>query len=163
MNNQHYSFTFSSFERGDQLSDDLVKLLREASQAAGKAYAPYSQFHVGAALELVDGTIIHGCNQENASYPCGICAERAALYAYGNKTDKSPIKRIAITVINQNFTAHHAPTPCGLCRQVLGEFEMKNKAQIQVILGTEYGKTLVFDSVSDLLPFAFEPEFLLSQ
>ena len=114
MNNQLHSFTFSSFERGEQLPDELIKLLREASQAAGKAYAPYSQFHVGAALELVDGTIIHGCNQENASYPCG-------------------------------------------------EFEMKNKAQIQLILGTEYGKTLVFESVSDLLPFAFEPEFLLNQ
>ncbi len=98
-------------------AEQLAALFRQAEQAATHAYAPYSRFHVGAALLFTDGYIVTGCNVENASYGLSICAERSALVRA--VSERGVLGIVAIAVANTN----HAPSaPCGACRQVLSEF-----------------------------------------
>ncbi|MBK6546588.1 MAG: cytidine deaminase [Saprospiraceae bacterium] len=158
MTNQEIIINFKSYNRGLELDNLQRKTLEAAQQATQLAYAPFSNFFVGAALLLENETIILGCNQENASYPCGICAERAALFSYGNLIESIPIKKLAVNVRNQKH--HHPVAPCGLCRQVISEFELKNNQPIEIILGDLNNNTYVFKSSLDLLPLQFHSGFL---
>ena len=139
---------YQSFDQGKDLESHLSVLLAQALDVTNLAYA------------LENNITLVGCNQENASYPCGICAERNVLFCKGAQHPKEKIKCIAIVVQNQSKDNNTPPTPCGLCRQVLSEFEFNNHQPIQIILGHPDRKTWVFNSCADLLPFAFTPSSL---
>jgi len=152
----HYTYASES----SLLNSQQKKLLDTALSASLHAYAPYSQFYVGAALLLENGQIVSGANQENASYPCGICAERALLYHYGNLHPRLRILKMAITVSNK-LANHQTPiAPCGLCRQVISEFEQNNGAPIELILGHPNHACIIIPECNKLLPFVFNSEYL---
>lgn len=152
--------TIQVYDNREELPADIVNLLDQATQAAKQAYCPYSHFQVGAALELTDGTIIKGSNQENAAYPSGLCAERtAAFYAAANYPD-TPMHRMAIVAINPAKPLTEPIVPCGACRQSLLEFEQKFDHKIELILAAEKGPIYVAHSVHDLLPCSFTSEYL---
>lgn len=131
-------------------------LIEQAKEAARDSYAPYSKFHVGAALRLADGTIVKGSNQENAVYPVGCCAERTALYYAGAQYPEVAVEAIAVAVwreLDGKFLALPG-SPCGVCRQHLVETEQRHGKKIRVILyGTE--EIYVLQSAADLLPLTF--------
>ena len=132
------------------------ELLRRAIAAAAGAYAPYSHFHVGAALRLADGTVVCGSNQENVAYPSGLCAERTAIFAasaqYPNMRD---YESLAIVGIDEDGMLCEA-SPCGACRQVLVEYEQHQRHTLRVICYVGEECIRVFNSASDLLPFSFQ-------
>lgn len=149
---------YARFENLEQLHPDDKQLVQHALEAAGKAYAPYSGFHVGAALKLSNGQIVEGNNQENAAFPSGLCAERVALFAAGSSM---PAVAVETLVVVAQFPGHELKTlatPCGACRQVLAETRLRQKSPIRVILVHESGFGLLFDDIDALLPFIFELE-----
>lgn len=161
MHEENLNLRYKIFETDSELDDLQLYLLTQASTAALKANAPYSNFFVGAALLLEDKSILTGINQENASYPCGICAERAVLFSYGNQSEKVSILKMAVSIHSNRHSNPTPAAPCGLCRQVMAEFELQNKQNIELILGNKNSKIYVFDSLQSLLPFHFHPGFLV--
>ena len=143
---------YSSLEEMDPQDQEVVKAAIEAQKGS---YAPYSNFNVGAAVRLEDGTIVKGANQENAAYPSGLCAERTAMFAAGATYPGVPMTTLAI-VVGFGFTLSETPcTPCGGCRQVMAEYQTAGKRPLSVIMfGTE--KTWKFEKVDDILPFIFD-------
>jgi cytidine deaminase len=144
-----------------ELSDIEKKLLDEATEAASKAYAPYSKFRVGAAVSLENGEILTGCNQENAAFPSGLCAERVTVFYANAKYPDVAVDTLLITVLDENGDYRGEPVPpCGACRQVLSETETRQGKPMRILL---VGKSKVyeFSSVSDLLPFIFSGNELL--
>ena len=143
---------YSSLEEMDPQDQEVVKAAIEAQKGS---YAPYSNFNVGAAVRLEDGTIVKGANQENAAYPSGLCAERTAMFAAGATYPGVPMTTLAI-VGGFGFTLSETPcTPCGGCRQVMAEYQTTGKRPLSVIMfGTE--KTWKFEKVDDILPFIFD-------
>ena len=146
---------FIVYDSIEELTIPVQKLLKKAAEAREKAYAPYSQFLVGAALELENGVIILGNNQENASYPSGLCAERTAIYYAGAEFPNQKILRMAIVAgSTKNPTTKPIP-PCGACRQVMLETENRQNNKIRIIIVNQDSRTLIINSVIDLLPFGF--------
>ncbi|MDO6389806.1 cytidine deaminase [Pontibacter sp. BT731] len=146
-----------SAEELNQQERDAMLL---AQETANDAYAPYSNFLVGAALVLEDDTMFKGSNQENAAYPSGLCAERTALFAMSAYYPNKKIKLIAVTA-RRRSEQHFLPAmPCGACRQVMAEYEHKQEEPIPVLLQGPEGKFYRLRSVSDLLPFQFNREHL---
>lgn len=143
-----------------ELSERELKAMEMAQQAAADAYAPYSNFLVGAALALEDGTMFRGSNQENAAYPSGLCAERTALFALSAHYPKAKIKLLAVTARRRKEEEFLPAMPCGACRQVMAEYEFKQKEPIPVLLQAANGKFYRFKSVADLLPFQFNSDHL---
>ena len=132
------------------------ELLEQAIQAANGAYAPYSQFHVGAALRLADGSVVCGTNQENAAYPSGLCAERTALFAASaQRPEMRDYDTLAIVGIDAHGRRCEA-SPCGACRQVMLEYEQQQRHPLRVVCYVDEGCVRVFGSVADLLPFSFQ-------
>ena len=156
---QEFKIYFEVFSNREELYEDERVLLDKAEQTLNNAYAPYSKFKVGASLLIEDGTFIIGNNQENASFPCGICAERVALF--GSKANKPHLKilKIAITTKSEDFHIKEPIAPCGLCRQVLLEYEEEQKKPIEVLLFNE-SKILKFKKAKDLLPLHFSEDRL---
>lgn len=148
---------YSSFE---DLSDEDQVLMNSAIEARANAYAPYSNFHVGAAVLLANGEVIIGNNQENASYPSGLCAERVAVFQAGAKYPGIVIKAIAITATSNNYVVNEPAAPCGNCRQSIVEYEQKQKQPIEILLMGEKGEVVKFNSLADILPLAFNNSFL---
>lgn len=147
-----------SFIIVDHLEDlDLESkyLAHKAKDAATHAYAPYSKFLVGAAILLEDGTIVTGTNQENAAYPSGMCAERVALYSAIAQHPESIITKIAIIAKRKGGREPIPATPCGPCRQVMLEFELRQEKAIEVIMQKEDHKWVKAISAQSLLPFSF--------
>lgn len=143
----------------DELSTDEQELMEVAKTQTQKSYSPYSHFQVGAAVRLEDGRIIVGTNQENAAYPSGLCAERAALFAAGSMFPELPVRVLAIACYtNGHFTAEPG-SPCGSCRQVMVETEHRYPGKMKVML---YGEKhiFVFQSAQDLMPLSFVSEDL---
>lgn len=146
-----------------ELPGQYTALVDAAKEATRTAYAPYSHFHVGAAVELADGTTVTGSNQENAAYPSGLCAERTAVFSVSATHPGVALKRIAIAawtmreraegLDHESYFQAQPISPCGACRQALLEYEHRY-GPIEVVL---YGRdrTLVFDSVAALLPYSF--------
>lgn len=131
-------------------------LLEAAVSAADGAYAPYSQFHVGAALRLADGSVVCGSNQENAAYPSGLCAERTALFAASaQRPQMRDYEALAIVGIDKEGVRCEA-SPCGACRQVMAEYEGRQGHPLRVVCYVSEHCVRVFDSVADLLPFGFQ-------
>lgn len=139
----------------EEMDQQIKKLFLAAKTAAGKAYAPYSNFLVGAALLLENGEIICGNNQENLSYPAGICAERVALsFAQANYPESRPLQMAIVGKkrVNDHYTDI---SPCGICRQTLSEYEQKFDQPITLYLLSGEEKIIKVNSINDLLPFKF--------
>jgi cytidine deaminase len=146
---------FTTVTSLDDLDTASIYLVHKAKEAAHHAYAPYSKFHVGAALLLDDETIVTGFNQENASYPLCLCAERVALYiAYAQHTDKK-IQKLAVVAHKKNHKELVPATPCGACRQVMLEFEDRQGQAIEVIMLESGNQWVKAASAASLLPFGF--------
>ncbi|MBP5327208.1 MAG: cytidine deaminase [Bacteroidales bacterium] len=139
----------------DLLSASDRSLVNEAIAATENAYAPYSNFHVGAAIRMINGTIVHGSNQENIAYPSGLCAERTALFSASTQYPGMAMEAIAIVARNEKGTLSPA-LPCGACRQVMIEQQKRQGKNLRVICFISDAKILVFESVECLLPFVFE-------
>ncbi len=138
----------------EELSEGVVVLINKAKEAAQKAYAPYSKFHVGAAVQLQNGEIFAASNQENEVYNLGCCAERVALFNASSQCPNSPIKRILLLTIDQ-VDKDYIISPCGACRQVLLEYERKFHSPIEVMMIAGNGNLVLADSAEALLPLAF--------
>ena len=141
----------------DTESKYLVHKAREASQ---NAYAPYSKFYVGAALLLDDGTLVTGSNQENASYPLCLCAERVALFTAAATHPGKAIVKIALTAHKKNQKNLLPASPCGACRQVMLEFEHRQKKPISVVFQVAADAWMVTAQASVLLPYPFDQDNL---
>jgi cytidine deaminase len=145
---------FKSLEKADAM------LLEAAHQATNHAYAPYSKFRVGAAIRLVNGEILTGSNQENVSFPAGICAERVALSAASSIFPGIAISDLALTYINEMGASDRPISPCGICRQTLAEYEQRFGLPIRLILGGVSGEIFMVNRATDILPFAFSSQVL---
>lgn len=144
------------YDTAAELSPADRGLLDAARGASASAYAPYSQFFVGAAALLDNGEIVTGFNQENASFPAGVCAERTTLSASQARYPDSAVIALAVSYRNMRSGLSNEPiSPCGLCRQTLVEFETRSQRPIRLILGGLEGKVLVVPQSSDLLPLSF--------
>ncbi len=138
-----------------ELTDTERSLVEQAIAATDRSYAPYSHFHVGAAILLKNGTTIMGCNQENAAFPAGICAERSALFAAGAQYPDQPVIMMAIAARNDKGEFMENPvSPCGPCRQVLIETETRFQQSVRILL---YGKCHIYivDGIRQLMPLSF--------
>lgn len=151
---------FHSYGSEKELPADDRQLLLTAKGVLGNAYAPYSKFHVAAAVLLANGETVTSTNYENASYPICVCAEHAALIAAANRFPNSPPIAVAITVQTPHKVIDHPALPCGSCRQVICETQQKNGHAIKVILQGETGDVYVFENGNDMLPLAFDGSYL---
>lgn len=143
----------------EQLTEDIQQLIAAAQQATAKAYAPYSHFKVGAAVLLEGGHIITGANHENAAYPAGVCAERAALSSLEMNDKTQRVK--AIAVIYKNGDEQGKPiSPCGICRQTILEVQQWQEAPIAVYMCSPDGRVVMIENAEYLLPFSFGSEYL---
>lgn len=138
----------------DELMAEDALLAEEAQKATLLSYAPYSNFHVGAAVLLENGEIVRGANQENASYPCGICAERSALATAQNLYPGVPVVAIALTAESKGKTVSQPITPCGMCRQVISETQKRYKSGIRILMLSKT-EAIIANSIEELLPLAF--------
>ena len=137
-----------------ELTEKAKKTIEAAKEASYKAYAPYSNFLVGAAVLLEDGTIVTGNNQENAAFPSGICAERTAVFAANSLYPELSIDMLAIAAQNKGEFLKQPVAPCGVCRQVLLESEKRFEKEIEIYLyGTE--KIYYIKGIETLLPLNF--------
>ncbi len=153
-----YSFDFEEYNSINDLSKEDAQLLRDAQNATKIAYAPYSNFLVGAMAMLTNGKTVAGSNQENASYPVGLCAERVLLSAASSIYPGVPIDTIAISYDGENVHSNRPISPCGICRQTLVEYETRFQHPIRLILGGKEGKIFIIPKASMLLPFGFSGE-----
>lgn len=160
MKKRQIAFELTVFDSLENLPEGDQQLMKEAVKARGDAYAPYSNFQVGAAVLLENGSIVIGNNQENASYPSGLCAERVAVFHAGAKYPGVTIKTIAITATSKNYVVDTPAAPCGNCRQSIAEYEQKQDSPITLLLMGETGEVLKCDSIADILPLAFDNSFL---
>ena len=136
-----------------------IEMLAQAESALALAYAPYSQFRVGAALLTASGQVVLGANQENASYPMCMCGERVAIYNAAMQFPKEVVVMIAIKVSSEKVDVEAAP-PCGACLQVLSEYEKRQAAPIRLLLRGDSDTVLDFPGISSVLPIQFDGEFL---
>lgn len=155
MHKQEYHFEYEEYASIDDLTEDDKWLLDEAREVTQHAYAPYSRFQVGAVAKLKNGEIIAGSNQENASFPAGLCAERVVLASISSLYPKVPIDTMAISYFNNNGESNHPISPCGICRQALQEFVEKTSTPIRLILGGMHGKVYIIPNATMLLPLSF--------
>lgn len=160
MKENKFEFNYKVYENSSELPEDLQWLLNEAREVTDNAYAPYSNFQVGAVAKLANGHIVAGSNQENASFPVGLCAERVLLASASSLFPKVPIEAIAISYKSEHQKSDHPISPCGICRQSLQEFEGRVAHPVQLILGGMEGPVYLIDSASRLLPLAFTSEEL---
>jgi cytidine deaminase len=148
------------YDSADELSEADQTLLKAAAQAMDLAYAPYSNFKVGAAVRLTDGAIVIGSNQENAAYPMCLCAERVAL---GNASLNHPnekLKTLAIRVRNEKKAIPEPAAPCGSCRQAISEMEDRQQQPIRILMQGDDAMVYEVESGQELLPLGFNHHFL---
>jgi len=157
MREKIFQVKFTEYEATDQLSENDNALIMKAREAAKKAYAPYSGFRVGAAVQLGNSIIVTGNNQENAAYPSGLCAERTALFYASAQYPNIPILAIAISTINGADIPSEMAKPCGACRQVMAEYEDNAGKPLRIILDSA-DKVLIMSGIDNLLPLRFKKE-----
>jgi cytidine deaminase len=160
MQKKDHIFSFGVYDSITELSAEDACLLSEAQKSTGLAYAPYSQFRVAAVARLQNGRLVTGTNQENASYPAGICAERVLLSTVTSMFSAPIIETIAISYQNGKGQSNHPISPCGICRQSLQEYAQRTGHPIRLVLGGMSGKVFVIPSASALLPLAFTSDEL---
>ena len=155
-------FTYCVYDSIEALTSPDKLLLQTAREATGDAYAPYSYFTVGAAALLYNGEIVKGSNQENASSPAGLCAERVLLSAVSSFYPKIGIDTIAISYFNKKNNKSGKPVaPCGICRQSILEYQLQQKKPIRIIIAGMEGEIFIIDNAMQLLPFSFSGSDML--
>ena len=158
MNKATISFEYEVYESTAELNAADALLADAARSITEKAYAPYSNFLVGAVARLINGETVSGTNQENASYPVGICAERVLLGVASVLHNNVPIETMAISYNNLNGVSDNPVSPCGMCRQALKEYEDRTGKSIRLLLTGMTGKVFVIEKSNQLLPFSFGGE-----
>lgn len=155
MKKEAFQFEYQVYDSIEELTEQDAWLLNEARDVTAAAYAPYSNFNVGAVAKLTNGEIVAGTNQENASYPVGICAERVLLASAASLYPNIAIDSMAISYNNNNGQSIHPISPCGMCRQSLVEYEERVKQPIRLILSGLEGKVFIIEKADLLLPLSF--------
>jgi cytidine deaminase len=161
MKENKFEFQYEVYNDSSELKKGDAELLAKAREVTKHAYAPYSNFFVGAVAILNNGETVSGTNQENASYPVGICAERVLL---GNAATLYPgvsVDTLAISYDSKEVSSDHPISPCGMCRQALLEYETRTEKPIRLILAGQKGKIYIVNTIKFLLPFAFTPDELI--
>jgi cytidine deaminase len=159
MKHKTIEISYTEYVSIDELTSNDAILVRKAREASKNGWAPYSNFHVGAAVLLENGEIITGNNQENVAYPSGLCAERVALFSANANFPGSPVKAIAVSAFNQNGLTIEPVKPCGACLQAILESEIRFKTPIRLILDGS-ATIMVIEGISNLLPLSFGKDSL---
>lgn len=152
---QEVKFNMKVYDSLGEMDEEDATLLSRARSVTQFAYAPYSNFQVGAYAKLVNGETVSGNNQENASYPAGICSERVLMSVASTLFPGVGIDTIAISYHNLNGKSDHPVSPCGICRQSFAEFQMRTGHPIRIILSGMEGQVLLIEDVANLLPLGF--------
>jgi len=160
MKNITVETSFSVFDSAAELPPDIGQLMEKAVTARRNAYAPYSKFRVGAALLLDNGQVVIGSNQENAAFPSGLCAERVAIFQTGAAYPEAKILKMAISAAADSGKTDAPTPPCGACRQAIAEYEFRQENDIEIYFMGETGKVFLSPSLKNLLPLAFDKNFL---
>ncbi len=155
MTTKEIKIAYQEYDSIDMLDSKDRELAEAAIEATKGSYAPYSKFNVGAALRLDNGMIIKGSNQENAAYPSGLCAERTALFYASATYPDNAVTSIAIVASQNGIVCETPATPCGACRQVMAQYQMKGGQPMSIILAGGK-KVWKFDRVEDILPLIFD-------
>lgn len=160
MVNRQHNFSFDVYASIEELNEPDAALLTQARAVTANAYAPYSHFNVGAAAILGNGQVVTGTNQENASYPVGICAERVLLSAVSSLYPNAAIHTMAISYFNSQGNSNNPVSPCGMCRQALAEYEEHTSQPIRLILSGMNGEVYIISRAGELLPLSFSKKHL---
>ncbi|MBR3700084.1 MAG: cytidine deaminase [Bacteroidales bacterium] len=163
MKKQQFVSNYTVYEDENELAKFAAadaELLRQAHEATGNAYVPYSKFHVGAAVRLANGVVVKGNNIENAAYPSGLCAERVALFSAQAQFPGVAVEALAITACSEIKDVTEPVAPCGACRQVMVETEQRSGSPMRIICQGNTGKVFVFEGVETLMPFIFLTKFM---
>ena len=155
MAEKQLNITYQEYASVKEMDPQDQALVAAALDAQKGSYSPYSQFQVGAALLLADGTVVKGANQENAAYPSGLCAERTAMFWAGANYPDVPMDTLAIAGSDHGVLCDSPASPCGACRQVMAEYQKKFGRPMKIIL-VGARRILKFACVDDLLPFIFD-------
>ncbi len=155
MTNKEIKIAYQEYETVDMLVPEDKELAEAAFEATKGSYAPYSKFNVGAALRLDNGMIIKGSNQENAAYPSGLCAERTALFYASANYPENAVMSIAVVASQNGIVCENPATPCGACRQVMAQYQLKGGRPMSIIL-VGGKKVWKFEKVDDILPLIFD-------
>ena len=155
MTTKEINIAYQEYKSVDELNPEDRELASEAIKAMEGAYAPYSHFHVGAAVRMSNGQIVRGANQENAAFPSGLCAERTAMFAASARYPDKDMLSIAIAGGVMGRLGHEPATPCGACRQVMAQYQAKSGKPMSVIM-VGGRRTYKFDKVDDILPLIFD-------
>jgi cytidine deaminase len=155
MKEEQLTFSYTIFKATSELSDEDAGLIDKARRQTSLAYAPYSNFHVSAVALMENGEMVTGTNQENASYPVAICAERVLLGTVANLFPEMPVKTIAISYNSDLVKCDYPISPCGMCRQALAEYESRLNKPIRLLLTGQTGDIFLINVASHLLPLAF--------
>lgn len=151
---KEFKFTYKSLPLESLDGNDML-LVEKAVNGMDNAYAPYSNFKVGASVKLENGEIVVGNNQENIAYPSGLCAERVALFYVGANYPNESIETICIVAKGDLIPIDSVLAPCGSCRQVMIESEKRQSKPIRVILVNQNKTVVVIETVKHFLPFIF--------
>lgn len=160
INKLNFSISYEAYDQLEELNAIDQSICQAAEEALATSYSPYSNFKVATAVQLTDGTVVTGSNQENVAYPSGLCAERVALFTVGAAYPNAIIERMAITAHTDNFKIVQPVTCCGSCLQVMAEFERKQNKEIEILFYCIDGQILKVQGVKSLLPFVFVEERL---
>ena len=155
MTNKEIKIAYTEYASLDELSAHDRILAEAAIEAVATSYAPYSNFNVGAAVRFNDGEIVKGSNQENAAYPSGMCAERTALFYASASRPGVPMNALAIAAAQNGELLKNPVTPCGACRQVMIQYQLKGGNPMEIIL-IGANRIWKFANVESLLPFVFD-------
>ncbi|MEO6550147.1 MAG: cytidine deaminase [Ferruginibacter sp.] len=148
-------FSVEVYHSVEELKQEDAELLTTARKITAHAYAPYSNFLVGAVAMMSNGEMVTGTNQENASYPVGLCAERVLLSCAASQYPGVPIETIAISYDNTKGTSNHPISPCGICRQTLAEYQDRVNQPIRILMSGKTGEVHIIENVRQLLPLSF--------
>ena len=154
MTNQEIHIVYQEYNSIEEMNPEDRELAAEAIKAMEGAYAPYSHFHVGAAVRMSNGQIVRGANQENAAFPSGLCAERTAIFAAGARYPDKDMLSIALAGGVMGRLGSQPATPCGACRQVMAQYQAKSGKPMSVIM-ISADKVWKFEKVDDILPLIF--------
>ncbi len=154
MTNQEIHIVYQEYNSIEEMNPEDRELVAEAIKAMEGAYAPYSHFHVGAAVRMSNGQIVRGANQENAAFPSGLCAERTAMFAAGARYPDKDMLSIALAGGVMGRLGSQPATPCGACRQVMAQYQAKSGKPMSVIM-ISADKVWKFEKVDDILPLIF--------
>ena len=155
MTERQIQISYQEYKSIDELNPEDRELAAEAIKAMQGAYAPYSHFHVGAAVRMSNGQIVRGANQENAAFPSGLCAERTAMFAAGARYPDKDMQSIALAGGVMGRLGSQPATPCGACRQVMAQYQAKSGKPMSVIM-ISADKVWKFEKVDDILPLIFD-------